>query len=116
MKARVGDCIHWAKLLHRLGGFNNKNSLPHRSGSWKFESKVLVELFFSEGCEGEFVHISLSAFCELLASPQPPLSLLCVHVQIPLFYQDSSHIGLGAYLPQDDLIILNHIGKYPPPT
>ena len=60
MKARVGECIHWAKLLHKLGGFNNKNSLPRRSGSWKSESKVLAELFLSEGCEGESIHISLS--------------------------------------------------------
>ena len=112
MKARAEEFIHWAKLLHKLFGFNNKNALPHRSGSWKSESKVLAELFFSEG---ESIHASLS-FLWMLASLQSPLSLLCVHVQISLFYQDSSHIGLGAYLPQDDLIVPNHTGKYPPPT
>ena len=69
MKARVEEYIHWVKLLHKLGGFNNKNSLPHRSGSRKSESKVLAELFFSEGCEGESIHASLSAFCECWLHP-----------------------------------------------
>ena len=100
MKARVGECIHWAKLLHKLGGFNNKNSLPHRSGSWKSESKVLAELFFFWRLWGRICpHLSLSFLWTAGFTTTSTFTSVCPCPNSPFLSGQQSHWTRGLPTP-----------------
>ena len=113
---------------HMLGSLNNGNVLFASSRNYKSKIKVLAGLVSSKGCKGESVPGLSPNFWWPLASLVNrwwsswvfASSCLCACVQIPLFYMDTSHAGLGPTLMtsfwcdhwQRPYFQINHVPRY----